>query len=469
MSETAQLTSIKDLPSPKGKIILGNLPEFKTENKHLVLEEWAKECGDLYKISLAGKIFVVSAKPDLNAEILKLRPKEFRRFGKIDEIFTELGITGVFNAEGERWKRHRKITSEALNAQNVKSFYPTILEKTDILLSKFSTYAEAKEKVAVQSEMMAYTVDITTKIAFGYQMNSIENVADNFQEHLERIFPMINQRITAPLPLWRIVKSKESKALDHSLSEIKKLIYTFIDEAKSRLDNSESLKANPSNFLEAILVESERETFSKEEIYGNVFTMLLAGEDTTSNSISWAIYYLAQHPEIVKRIRDEAKEVYGDTDLPQEYSSFAKLKFSNAVAQEAIRIKPTTPQLYMQANEDVIVGQLSVPKATIVVLQSKIAQNSDDYFTNALTFNPDRWMRGKCPVDHKHSPKVVKAFGGGPRYCPGMNLAMHEMTVLISALCKRFDFELAVKAEDVKDKFAFTMHPDNLWVKFKIA
>ena len=467
MSDTAQLTSIKDLPSPKGAFILGNLPEFKSQNKHIVLEKWAEECGDLYKISLVGKIFVVSARPELNAEILKLRPKEFRRFGKIDEIFTELGIVGVFNAEGERWQSHRKLTSEALNAQNVKSFYPTILEKTKILLSKFEGYSRDNSKVEVQKEMMAYTVDITTMIAFGYQMNSIENVADNFQQHLERIFPMINQRITAPLPLWRYAKSKESKALDNSLEEIKNLIYTFIDEAKARLDTSAELKASPSNFLEALIVESEKEQFSKEELYGNVFTMLLAGEDTTSNSISWALFYLAQHPEIVKRIREEAIEIYADKELPTDYTTFAKLKLANAVAQEAIRIKPTTPQLYMQANEDVIVEDLEIPKDTIVVLQSKIAQNSDDYFTDALTFNPDRWMRGKCPVDHKHSPKVVKAFGGGPRYCPGMNLAMHEMTVLLSTLSKKFDFELALKPEDVKDKFAFTMHPENLWVKFK--
>lgn len=466
MSETAQLTSFKDLPSPKGKFILGNLPEFKSAPAHLLFEKWAKECGDLYKISLIGKTFVVSARPELNAEILKLRPKEFRRFGKINEIFTEIGITGVFNAEGERWQKHRKITSEALNAQNVKSFYPTIIEKTEVLLSKFADYATAKSKVEVQKEMMAYTVDITTKIAFGYQMNSIQNVENNFQQHLERIFPKINQRITAPLPLWRLIKSKDSKGLDKSLNEIKTLIFKFIDEAKSRLEQSEELRNSPSNFLEALLVESEREQFSKEEIYGNVFTMLLAGEDTTSNSISWAVFYLAQHPEIIERIRAEANEVYGSDNLPQEYEHFAQLKLANAVAQEAIRIKPTTPQLYTQANEDVVVLGLEIPKDAIVILQSKIAQNSDDYFTDALTFNPDRWMRGKCPVDHKHSPKIVKAFGGGPRYCPGMNLAMHEMTVLLSSLCKHFDFELAVKPEEVRDKFAFTMHPDNLWVNF---
>lgn len=458
---------IKDLPKPKGKLILGNLPEFKTENKHLVLEKWAEECGDLYQISLAGKIFVVSAKPDLNAEILKLRPKEFRRFGKIDEIFMEMGIDGVFNAEGDKWKKHRKLTSEALNAQNVKSFYPTIVEKTGILLKKFEELAQKNEKVAIQKEMMSYTIDITTKIAFGYHLNTIQNVGDDFQEHLEKIFPMINSRITAPIPIWRLIKSKKDKELDQSLKKIQELVFKFINEAKLRLKSQPELKDKPSNFLEAILVEAENEQFSNEEIFGNVFTMLLAGEDTTSNSISWAIYYLAQHPELVTRLREEANTIFEGNELPNDYSCFAALKLANAAAQEAIRIKPTTPQLYMQANEDVLVENVFFPKDTIVVIQSKIAQNSETYFTDALSYNPDRWMRGGCPVEHKHTAKVVKAFGGGPRYCPGMNLAMHEMVVLLSSLCKRFDFELAVKPEEVKDKFAFTMHPDNLWVRLK--
>lgn len=467
MSQTSTIIQVNNLPKPKGKFILGNLPEFNTENKHLILEKWAEECGDLYQISLAGKRFVVSARPELNADILKLRPKEFRRFGKIDEIFIEMGIDGVFNAEGDKWQKHRKLTSEALNAQNVKSFYPTIVEKTRVLLNKFEDFALSNEKVAIQKEMMSFTIDITTKIAFGYQLNTIQNEGDDFQEHLEKIFPMINSRITAPIPLWRLIKSKKDKELDISLNKIQELVFKFINEAKTRLAEQPELRKQPSNFLEAILVEAENEQFSNEEIFGNVFTMLLAGEDTTSNSISWAIYYLAQHPELVTRLREEANTVFKNDDLPHDYSCFAALKLANAAAQEAIRIKPTTPQLYLQANEEVEVGGILFPKDTIVILQSKIAQNSDEYFTDALSYNPDRWMRGGCPVNHKHSPKVVKAFGGGPRFCPGMNLAMHEMVVLLSSLCKRFDFELAVKPDAVKDKFAFTMHPDNLWVNLR--
>jgi len=451
------------LPSPKGAFLLGHLPQFNTSNKHQVLERWVEECGDLFKINFVGKEFVVSANADLNAEILKLRPEKFRRFSKINEILEEMGIVGVFNAEGDTWKRHRKPTSEALNLKKVKDYYPIISYKTKQLLNKWNTYAENKQQIDIQKEFIRYTIDITTAVAFGYKLDTIGHKEDDFQKHLECIFPMINERITAPIPLWRIYKQKKDKALDKSLKAIEKIVYTFIHEAKERLTNNSELKENPSNFLEALLVEQENENlFSIKEIYGNVFTILLAGEDTTSNSISWALYYLAQHPETVKKVRTEAYEIYPNQQTPHTTQELNKLKYANAVAQEAIRLKPVTPNLYMQANEAITIKDFHIPKDTTIMLQNKVAQTQEHNFTYANDFIPERWIKNSCPMLQNHKPDSIKAFGGGARFCPGMNLAMYEITIAISTICKYFDFSLAVNPEDIKEGFAFTMFPENL-------
>ncbi len=462
-----KLIDINSLKSPKGHFLLGNLPEFKTNNKHKILEKWVEECGELFTISLAGKKFVVSANPDTNEQILKLRPSKFRRFAKIDEIFKEMKIEGVFNSEGEDWQRHRKITSEALNVKNVKSFFPVLKDKTDKLLHKFQNFEKQGTIIDLQKEFMGFTIDVTTTIAFGYETDVINNKKNEFQKHLEHIFPMINKRITAPLPLWRYIKNKADKQLLIALEEIEKLIHTFIDDAQQRLKTNPELKENPSNFLEALLVEGEKTTFSNEEIFGNVFTMLLAGEDTTSNSISWAMYYLAQHPDIVNQIRSEANQILGSEPCPTNNKQLAELQLTKAAALEAIRIKPTTPQLYMQAIEDVVINDIAIPSGTNIILQTKVAQNSEAYFSNPDEFNPQRWLNQGCPVDHKHSPNVLKSFGGGSRFCPGMALAINEMVIVLATLCKNFDFKLAVNPEDVEEFFAFTMSPKNLKVKLQ--
>lgn len=457
--------TLKDLPSPKGHFLWGHLPQFNTYNKHQVLEQWVEDCGDVFKINFVGKVFVVSANSALNNSILRLRPQKFKRFSKIDEILKEMGVTGVFNAEGDDWKRHRKPIAEALNMQNVKAYYPVILDKVNSILKKFKTYSNCNKPIDVQKEFMLFTVDITTEIAFGHKLDTINNKINNFQKHLEIIFPMINERITAPLPVWRFIKRKKDKQLQTSLNTIEKIIQQFIDASKAKINEDAVLRSEPANFLEALLMSSEDNGFTEEEIYGNIFTMLLAGEDTTSNTMSWILFYLAQHPEIVSKIRDEAKTVYDKVDVPETFECLSDLKYTNAVVQEAIRLKPTTPQLYFEAKEDIELEGVMIPKRTKIILQNKVAQTKETYFSNANNFEPERWLANQCPVHKNHSPHVMKAFGGGPRYCPGMHLAMSEMVALISTLCKHFNFKLDVNPDDIIEQFEFTMYPKNLLVK----
>ena len=247
---------IKDLKSPKGVFILGHLPQFNTYNKHQVLERWVEESGDLFKINFVGKEFVVSANPDFNNKMLRMRPKGFKRFSKIDEVLKEMGVDGVFNAEGDVWKRHRKPSAEALNVKHVKAFYPIILEKTKTILEKFKGYSENRSVIDIQKEFMAFTIDITTEVAFGYKLDTINNSSNDFQKHLEVIFPMINTRVTAPFPLWRYIKRKKDRILENSLKAIEDLIYNVIDEAKNRIETEPKLKEQPSNFLEAFLFKN---------------------------------------------------------------------------------------------------------------------------------------------------------------------------------------------------------------------
>ncbi|MFD0962870.1 cytochrome P450 [Pseudofulvibacter geojedonensis] len=464
----SEILKIKDLPSPKGQFILGHLNDFKADNKHQVLEDWVKECGELFKIHFVGKEFIVSANHDMNNQILKLRPEKFRRFYKLNEIMEEMGIVGVFNTEGEDWKRHRKPSSEALNLRKVNGFYPIIANKTEILLEKWKSLALKNQCINVQQELMKYTVDITTTIAFGYNLDTINDKSDSLQQHLERIFPMINERITAPIPIWRFYKRNKDKELESSLKTIEALVLEFIQKAKDRLTTNPALRENPSNFLEALLVEKENAShFSDKEIYGNVFTILLAGEDTTSNSISWVLYYLAQHPEMVNKIREEAIATFDNNSIPQNHQDLKKLKYTNAVIQETLRLKPVTPNLYMQANEELIINNFLIPKDTTIMLQNKVAHTQEKHFYKPNTFLPERWLASnKCPISANHSPEVIKTFGAGSRFCPGKNLAMHEMLTAISSICKEFDFTLGVHKNDVTEKFSFTMFPENLLIKF---
>lgn len=459
--------TLRDLPMPKGTPLLGHVLQFKAENKHQVAEGWVKESGSLFKISFAGKKILVSADSSINEQILKRRPSGFRRFSKINETMEEMGISGVFNAEGEQWGNQRKVVAEALNLKNVKGFFPIIHQKTMTLLNRWKQ--QDLSAIDIQQEMMRYTVDITTSIAFGYDTNTLEKGDDVIQQHLEKIFPMINKRVTAPVPVWRFIKSKNDKELDRALLEIQKAVNEFIHNAKEQLAKHPELKESPANLLQAMLVQQEKQgRFTDHELFGNAFTMLLAGEDTTSNSISWTLYYLAQHPEVVKEIREETNRIFGDEQVPGNYEQLGHLKWSEAAAMEAMRLKPVTPMLYLEALEDVVIDNLEISKGTVIFLQNKVSQTHEHHFAQADKFLPSRWLaNSKCPVHGAHTPDMIKAFGAGPRFCPGKNLAMVEMIMAVSMICHNFDIQLAGPAAAVKERYSFTMFPENLRINLQ--
>ena len=461
-----KVKTLQDLPSPKGKFITGHLSDFKKINKHQVLEQWVKEVGEIFLMNLMGKKFVVSADPTFNGEVLKLRPHSFTRYSKIKEVMDEMGIYGVFSAEGEQWKQHRKITAEALSLKNVKGYFPVIHQMTERLLHRWTgKVAQGNEVVDVQKEMMLYTVDITTFIAFGYDTNTLESTGDVIQNHLKLIFPMVNKRMTAPFPLWRYFKAQKDKDLDAALLAIQEKVNEFITSSKEKLSADPSLKETPSNFLEALLVEQEKDaSFTDKEIFGNVFTMLLAGEDTTSNSISWAMYYLAQHPELVQKVRAEVSAVIGEKALISSVEELEKLKFAEAIALETLRIKPTTPTLIMSAIEDIVVQDVQIPKGTAVLMQNKVAQTDEQYFSDPDSFKPERWLPTGCPM-HNHTPDAMRVFGGGARFCPGKSLAIYEMKMAIAMVCQNFDLSFKNSPDSVKEVFAFTMYPENLLIE----
>jgi cytochrome P450 len=159
------MRTLTELPGPRGLPLVGNLLQLDLKQLHRVLERWCNEFGPLYTFKLGRKPVVVIADPELIQTILRQRPTVYRRVGTIESVFTEMGITGVFSAEGEDWKRQRRLTAHALDAAHLRQFFPTLIKVTERLKHRWSKAAEKGAAVDVQQDLMRYTVDVTTNLA----------------------------------------------------------------------------------------------------------------------------------------------------------------------------------------------------------------------------------------------------------------------------------------------------------------
>src|SRR4030095_13057918 len=156
-------------------------------------------------------------------------------------------------AEGEDWKRQRRLTAHALDAAHLRQFFPTLMKVTERLRKRWESEADKGSAVDVQQDLMRYTVDVTTNLAFGYDMNTLEKEGDVIQEHLEKIFPMINRRSNPGVAYWRYFKLPTDRELDKSLVAIRETITGFVTRGRERLAQNPDLAIRPTNLLEAML------------------------------------------------------------------------------------------------------------------------------------------------------------------------------------------------------------------------
>src|SRR4029077_20741271 len=155
------MRTLSDLPGPKGLPLLGNLLQLNFKRLHRVLERWCNEFGTLYAFKLGVRRVVVVADPELIQHILRNRPKLYRRLGTIEPVTKEMGINGVFSAEGEDWNRQRGVIAHALDAGHLREFFPTLIKVTERLKKRWTRVADKEASVNVQRDLMRYTVDVT--------------------------------------------------------------------------------------------------------------------------------------------------------------------------------------------------------------------------------------------------------------------------------------------------------------------
>ena len=456
----------KDLPGPKGVPFFGSALKMDLPNMHNQFQEMAEEYGSVYKIKLGGTRMAVISEPKIIQYMLRERPEGFIRMKKLDKILREEGVHGAFNAEGEDWKMHRRMVAKGLDVKHQKAFFDKMLVSVDRLYSKWKRAADSGEPIDIQQHFLRFTVDITTTLAFGFEMNTIEEKGGVVQDHMEKILPMIYRRINHPIQWHKLIRRKVDREFDKAFSAIDKMIDGWITDGRRRLEENSELRDDPSNFLEAILLEAENEeNFGDEQVKGNLITVLMAGEDTTAHTLAWIIYMLTKHTEYQSKLQLEVDAVLGDQTCIHEYESTHQFKFIEAIANETMRLKPVAPLLLFEPLKDVEIEGYFFEKGQQMLIHSRSAALKDENFTNGNTFFPERWLKeSKCPM---HSMDAYIPFGGGPRFCPGKNLALLEMKLLLSMLFKNFDVEMVKPHEDIREIMAFTMMASDYKVRLK--
>jgi cytochrome P450 len=468
----ATLRRIADLPGPKGWPVLGNAPQVRPATVHQTVEAWAREFGTLFRMRMGGRDVLVVADHQLLAAILKDRPDGFRRNPLSSEISMEMGLTpGLFSAEGEDWQRQRRMVMASFSPAHVRAYFPTLVRVAQRLQNRWRMSAQSGQSVVLQADLMRFTVDVISGLAFGRDINTLEAGDDIIQQHLDKVLPTVFKRIFTPIKHWRYLRTAAVREMEHSVAAINATIAQFVAEARANLREHPERQAKPANLLEAMIVAADApgSGLGDRQIQGNVLTMLLAGEDTTANTLAGMIDLLWRHPDTLQKLKLSVGSQCGDL-ASWTMENLDAIDYLDACINETMRLKPVAPFIPVVALKDTQVADVACPKGTMVWGVLRHSSVSDRLLPRAAEFVPERWLPGSDLALTPEAKRSMMPFGSGPRMCPGRYLALLEMKMAMVALLTAFDIE-AVETPDgqpAQERMAFTMTPVGLGLRLRV-
>jgi cytochrome P450 len=465
--KTPVLRQIKDLPGPRAWPLVGNVLQLKIERVHQDMEALCARFGPLLRVYFGRRPVLVIANHATVSAVLRERPGTFRRPSVTSKISAEIGgLPNVFNAEGTEWRNQRRMVMAGFAPKPIKAYFPALVNVGLRLQRRWSTAAAQGAVIDLSADLKRYTVDIIAGLAFGQDVNTLESGENVIQQHLDLILPGIARRSLSLIPYWRYFKLPQDRKLEQSSAALKVAVFDLIAQARQRMQADPTLREKPSNLLEAMIAAADQPDsgVNNDIVAGNVSTMLLAGEDTTANTIAWLLHLLHRNPDTLQKATAETKRIAPDC-AAFTIEKIDALAYLDAAIQEAMRLKPVGPFMPLEAVADTTIEDVHVPKGTTVWCVLRHDSVDEKYFEKPQAFLPERWLE---PSNNKHIPTP---FGSGPRTCPGRYLAMLEIKIAVAMILGHFVID-AVDTPDgkeAKELMGFVMSPVGLRMRLKMV
>src|SRR5450830_455218 len=465
-SNIRPLRQIRQLPGPRALPFIGNSLQVKLPRIHLDMEGWARRYGPFVRAWFGPQLMLVVSDSEAIAAILRDRPDGFRRPLSSVIVAEEMGSQpGVFLAEGAAWRNQRRMVMAGMAPGAIKAYFPSLVTVAQRLQRRWAHAAAHGQAINLDDDLKRYTVDIIAGLAFGTEVNTLESGEDVIQRHLDSILPAVARRSLSMLPYWRYVKLPVDRRLDRDVAALDVAVADLVRQARARLEHDPARRVRPPNLLEAMIAAADEADSGVDDraVAGNVLTMLLAGEDTTANTLSWMIYLLQRHPHTLAKAREEVRRLAPDV-AHFSLAQMDSLDYLGACASEAMRLKPVAPFLPVEALRDTVIADIAVPAGTLVWCVMRNDTVSDAHFPDAQAFQPERWLADSGEANNK---RASMPFGAGLRTCPGRYLALLEIKIAMAMLLGSFDIA-GVDTPDggeAQELMGFVMSPIGLTLR----
>ena len=392
-----------------------------------VFEKYRKTLGPNFTFYFGGvKKAIITADPDFIKHILKDNNANYNKSDIQVKRMAEFQGTGLLNSHGDYWLRQRKLLSMGFTRSKLVSLLPLQID----ILSEFMERLDKsidKGPVNIYEQMIKFTLKSVGKSLFGDAMKEAE--LDQLGEAISEIQQFILKQVFQPylIPWYRV--SGETASFQKIRREADKIVVDYINQRKKTGHKAW-------DFLQLILetpYKDSGELMSDQQVKIEILQLLVAGNETSSNGLTWSFYLLAKHPEYIASIRKEINEVCADKDI--DYVDLHNMKHTINVLNEVLRLYPPFWMIDRIALDDDEFNGIKIPAGSSVLPYIYGVHHNSAYWEDPHRFNPARF-------EHKIHPFAHIPFGGGPRVCIGQNMALMQILLVLVSVIKQYDFKI---------------------------
>jgi cytochrome P450 len=425
--ESREARRPKKLPGPRGTFFVGNVFDAWEDPLKLFTNATAAY-GDNVRLRFFHLEYFLLNDPEAIHHVLVGNHANYKKSRNYQGLKVMLG-EGLLTSEGDFWKKQRKLAQPAFHRDRLQTFADAMVSSTRDHLDRWAREIEPGQTFDAHRELMRLTFRIVGKTllstdvdgearAIGDALNIAITWANQYVESIIRLPPWV------PTPKnRRFLKAKET-----------------IDGLVDRIVTERRRSGDLGDDLLGMLMSARDEAgegMSDVHLRNELLTLVLAGHETTANALSFIVYLLSRHPDVMRRLAAEVEEVLGGRE--PTLADLKRLEYTTMVIEEAMRLYPPAWVLERETIEADSVGGFDLPKASVIGISPYVLHRNPALYSNPEGFDPNRFEKSAVAKRGKHH---YLPFGGGPRFCIGNAFAMMEMQIVVPMLFQRLRLDL---------------------------
>ena len=414
---------------PRGRALMDS--RAMVRNPVAVFEKYRARLGPTFTVHFGGvKPAVVSTDPVVVEHVLRGNRDNYEKSDIQVERMVEFQGRGLVNIHGEAWMRQRKLLAQGFKPSHLTKLLPVQQDVLQELMSGFDHDAQ-QGPVDVHQQMVRFTLRLVGRSLFGQSMRDEE--LEQIGETISAIQAFILRQIVQP---WKIPWFRFSGLTEKHQQLRRDGDAIALRHIRARLKQG----LGDNDFLRILLETPYHDTgkvMGEPLVLIESLQLLVAGNETSSNALTWIFYLLARHPKYILEIRDEVAAVIGENAI--DYHNLHQLEGTVRVIDEALRLYPPFWMIDRIALKDDEIGGVHIPAGAMVIPYIYGTHRNPAHWQDVETFDPRRFERERRKERH---PFAYIPFGSGPRMCIGSNLAVMQMLMIVVAFVKKYDFAL---------------------------